>query len=114
MVSRTSKLWMQYCDMVDILRNFITAERLGEWDQHLQSITEMLPYLAAAGHNNYTKSVVLYLKQMKMLPATHPDVYCHFKEGLHPVRRSDREWAGLSTDLVIEQALMRSLKTSGA
>ena len=29
------------------------------------------------------------------------------------VRRSDRLWAGLSTDLVIEQVLMRSLKTSG-
>ncbi|CAH3177828.1 unnamed protein product [Porites lobata] len=27
--------------------------------------------------------------------------------------RSDRLWAGLSTDLVIEQVLMRSLKTSG-
>ena len=28
-------------------------------------------------------------------------------------RRSDRFWGGLSTDLVIEQVLMRSLKTSG-
>ena len=29
------------------------------------------------------------------------------------VRRSDRYWAGLSTDLVIEQVLMRSIKTTG-
>ena len=29
------------------------------------------------------------------------------------VRRSDRYWAGLSLDLIIEQVLMRSLKTSG-
>ena len=48
-----------------------------------------------------------------MIKKTNEDVYRNFKEGLHPVRRSDREWAGLSTDLVIEQALMRSLKTSG-
>ena len=33
--------------------------------------------------------------------------------GLHVVRRSDRFWAGLSPDLVIQQALMHSLKTSG-
>ena len=33
--------------------------------------------------------------------------------GFHVVRRSDRYWAGLSTDLVIEQVLMRSVKTSG-
>ena len=29
------------------------------------------------------------------------------------IRRSNRPWAGLSSDLVIEQVLMRSLKTSG-
>ena len=33
-------------------------------------------------------------------------------EGYH-VRRSDRSWAGLSTDLIIEQVLMRSTKTRG-
>ena len=43
----------------------------------------------------------------------HPDTYQQFQEGLHVVRRSDRQWAGLSTDLVIEQVLMRSIKTSG-
>ena len=35
------------------------------------------------------------------------------REGLHVTRRSDRQWAGLSTDLIIEQVLMRSMKTSG-
>ena len=34
-------------------------------------------------------------------------------EGYHVVRRSDRFWAGLSTDLNIEQVLMRSIKTHG-
>ena len=29
------------------------------------------------------------------------------------MRRSDRYWAGLWTDLIIEQVLMRALKTSG-
>ena len=33
--------------------------------------------------------------------------------GKHVFRRSDRYWAGLSSDLVIEQVLMRSVKTKG-
>ena len=33
--------------------------------------------------------------------------------GLHVVRRTDIFWAGLSTDLVIEQTLMRSKSTDG-
>ena len=73
----------------------------------------MLPCLAASGHNLYTKYVVIYLDKMKMLPETHPQVYQHFLDVKHFVRRSDRPWAGLSTDLVIEKELMRSLKTSG-
>ena len=73
----------------------------------------MLPYIAATGHNNYLKSVHLYLQKMSRLPEEHPDVFEYFKEGLHVTRRSDREWAGLSTDLIIEQVLMRSMKTSG-
>lgn len=73
----------------------------------------MLPYFAAAGHNNYVKSAYLYLQLMCDLHKTHPDVYKSFQDGLHVVRRSDRYWSGLSTDLVIEQVFMRSLKTSG-
>ena len=111
--SRTSQLWMQYSDMVFILRKFIYAERLGSWELHLRALREMLPYLAASGHNNYTKSLVLYLNKMDKLPESHPEVHELFMKGLHSIRRSDREWAGLSTDLVIEQELMRSLKASG-
>ena len=50
---------------------------------------------------------------MVKLQVSHPDVYYHFYNGLHVVRRSDREWAGLSCDYVLETCLMRNLKTSG-
>ena len=50
---------------------------------------------------------------MSNLLTQHPDVQQHFSEGLHVIRRTNRLWAGLSSDLVIEQVLMRSLKTSG-
>ncbi|KAK3747021.1 hypothetical protein QZH41_001488 [Actinostola sp. cb2023] len=99
--------------MVDILHRFIKAERTGNWELHLQTVYEMLPYFAASGHNQYAKSAYIYLQFMRELEEKHPDVYRNFQEGLHVVRRSDRYWAGLSTDLAIEQVLMRSVKTSG-
>jgi len=111
--SRTSALWVQYMDMLDILRKYIRAERTGNWALHLQAIQEMLPYLAASGHNLYAKSARVYLQQMSNLKTQHPNVQQRFDEGFHVVRRSDRLWAGLSSDLIIEQVLMRSLKTSG-
>ena len=47
---RTAKLWLQYMEMIGILRMFIKAERTGDWALHLQTIQAMLPYFAAAGH----------------------------------------------------------------
>ena len=110
---RTARLWLQYLEMVEILLTFIKSERTGNWQLNLQMCHRMLPFLAAAGHNNYTKSLHLYLQNMQKLQQTHPDVYRQFEEGYHVIRRSDRYWAGLSTDLIIEQVLMRSLKTTG-
>ena len=112
-VSRTAALWLQYLDMLDIVRGFLKAERTGNWEMHMQAVSQMLPYFAASGHNHYTKSARLYLQSMKNLNVEHPDVYKAFASGYHVVRRSDRYWAGLSTDLIIEQVLMRSLKTTG-
>ena len=110
---RTARLWLQYIEMVDILKQFLQAERLGNWELHLKSLSEMLPYLAAGGHNLYTKSGRLYLQQMDGLRSENPTVYEKLKAGYHVVRRSNRQWAGLSTDLVIEQVLMRSVKSTG-
>ena len=51
---------------------------------------------------------------MRELPTDHPWLYqCFIKQGFHAVRRSSRYWAGLWTDLIIEQVMMRSIKSHG-
>ena len=62
--SRTSTLWLQYMKMLDILRQFIKAERTGNWQLHLNSTYEMLPYFATSGHTLYAKSAYIYLQSM--------------------------------------------------
>ncbi|KAK3728716.1 hypothetical protein QZH41_001096 [Actinostola sp. cb2023] len=101
----------------DLMENTKTVEEVTErtanWELHLQVVSQMLPYFAASGHNLYTKCAYLYLQSMKSLKDKNPEVYQEFVSGYHVVRRTDRLWAGLSTDLIIEQVLMRSLKTTG-
>ena len=65
--SRTSKLWLQYIEMVDILRLFIKADRTGDWMLHLKSLQKMLQFFAASGHNLYAKSAYIYVQQMLQL-----------------------------------------------
>ena len=91
--SRTSTLWLQYMKMLDILRQFIKAERTGNWQLHLKSTYEMLPYFAASGHNLNAKSAYIYLQSMCKLEQTNPEVYEAFVRGHHVSRRSDRFWA---------------------
>ena len=111
--SRTAELWLQFMNMMDILTMFLKGERMGIWELHIQPMYEMMPYLAAYGHTLYTKCIHVYLQQMHTLHETHHEASRHFDQGLHVVARSDRFWAGLSPDLVIEQVLMKGMKTSG-
>ena len=111
--SRTSKLWLEYQYVIDIIRKFIRADRFGLWDMHLEAFQESLPVFAAAGHFNYIKSSYLYFQTCLDLPTKNTFVYEHFKSGGFIVRRSARSWAGLACDLTIEQVLIRSLKTTG-
>ena len=112
-VGRTATLWLQYLQMVEILFRLIKSERTGNGSLHLQSLRDMLPFFASTGHNSYAKSSHIYLTKMNELPNSHPQLHRRFMDGYHVVRRSDRFWSGLSTDLVIEQTLMKGMKISG-
>ena len=69
--SRTACLWLQYMDMMDILRRFIKAERTGNWDLHLHTVREMFPHFLAAERTLYGKSTYMYLNNMLELEG-HP------------------------------------------
>jgi hypothetical protein len=111
--SRTSKLWVAYMNIVKSARMLLMADRMGSWDRHLHAVAECLPIFAAAGHYNYLKSGYLYLQNMQNLETKDPAVFRKFQDGFHVIRRSDKFWAGLGSDLVIEQTLMKSLKSTG-
>ena len=73
----------------------------------------MLPFFAAPGHNLYLKSGYIYLQQMTELQSTNQEVKHHFTKGNHGVRQTEKKWTELSTDLVIKQVIMRSIKSVG-
>ncbi|KAL5013121.1 hypothetical protein ScPMuIL_007391 [Solemya velum] len=78
----TARLRMQYQRMVAILRAFIRSARIGSWPLYLSlcAICRNIS-VAAAGHNNYTKSRALFIPKMLDL-----DVHEAFMKGLFPVR----------------------------
>ena len=111
--SRTAKLWLSYIDYVNITKEFIVAERSCNWYLHVQAINKMQNLFAATGHRNYAKCSRIYIQEINDWIASNEWLRKHFKEGRHAMRRSNRFWAGIWSDLVIEQTLMRSIKCAG-
>ena len=110
--SPTAKLWLQYIEYIENLKLFIRAERSGNWSLYLVAVTRMLNLFATTGHINYAKSARLYLQLMLELPKDFPWLHEMFvNQGFHAVRKGNRYWAGLWTDLVIEQVMMRYIKS---
>ncbi len=111
--SRNAKHRFQYLDYITVIKDFIMSERTGNWEGHLSAVGKLLNLIAATGHVNYAKSARLYRQVMHRLPGTQPWLFEKFAEGYHVVRRTKRFWGGLRTDLVIEQVMMKSLKSRG-
>ena len=111
--SVTSKLWLNYQQMLGVAQQLIRADCMGSWKMHLHAISECLPIFAAVGHANYLKSAYLYIQKMVMLEKENPVVFQKFMDRLHVTRHTNQHWAGLGSDLVIERTLMRSLKSTG-
>jgi hypothetical protein len=72
--SRTAKLWVFYHQLVRRVQDFIFAERLHDWQGHLNAVAKMLDIFAAAGHGQYAKFGRLYLQEMLNLPQQYPQV----------------------------------------
>ena len=109
--NKTAELWLEYQKALGIVRMLITADRTGDWELHKTAINNAIPIFAAAGHHNYVKSSYLYLQNMLNLQKQNPEAYNVCSSGNFVSRRSNRFYAGLACDLMIEQVLMRSLKT---
>ncbi|CAH0552820.1 unnamed protein product [Brassicogethes aeneus] len=109
----TAKLWMQYWQMISLVKDFIRAERTGNWELHLKCVERMLPYFHASGHFLYAKSA--HLQDIRKLKYTINNDYefTRFTEGFFTIRRTHKFWSGVWTDMTIEQVLMRSMKTQG-
>lgn len=109
----TAQLWLQYIEMISIANDFIRAERLGLWNDHLTSVQRMLPYFHASGHFLYAKSAHLYLQDMIALKDKMDNQdYINFTKTF-AVRRTNKFNCGTWTDMTIEQSLMKSMKTEG-
>ena len=91
--SRTSKLWIEnIIRPTMIMMKFVRAEREGDFPLHLKSVEDAIPYFFSAGHINYARYGVHYLRQMKHLPG---EIRERFDKGEHTIHLKAGTWNGI-------------------
>lgn len=74
----------------------------------------MIPFFHASGHFQYAKCAHIYVQDMVELKAREPLLFKEFEDkGYFTTNRTGSRWAGVWSDMTIEQTSMRSMKTSG-
>jgi hypothetical protein len=111
--SQTFAYWEEYIKMIELLLQYIRAEREGLWELHLSTTAAMLPYFFACGHVIYARWVSVYIADMRLLPAISPEVHHEFEAGGFGVRRTDVPFNQVWSDMALEQSVNRHVKSRG-
>ena len=77
---------------------FLRAQRLGNWNLTLGTILNFLGWFFAFDRVNYQRATAWFLRDMSLLPQTHPDVHAAFEEGLFCVQRSYKKFSMMPLD----------------
>ena len=103
--SRTARVWID-CMVRPVLMmmKFIHAERDSDWPLHLQAGKEMFPIMFAAGHQNYARYGLYYLRTMEAMPEK---VREPFMIGEHTMHHKSGIANGIWSDMAIETTYMR-------
>ena len=99
--------------MVNIVVQFIKAERSADWDLHLTTVAAMLPHFLAMDRQNYPRWLSIYLADMNSLGAANSRVDEEFMSGYHAVGRSSHPFVQVWTDLAHGQSINVDSKGKG-
>ena len=99
--------------MVNIVFQFIKAERTADLDLHLTAVGAMLLHFLATDRQNYARWLPIYLADMNSLAAAHSRVYEEFMSGSHAVSRSSQPFVQVWTDMALGQSINADSKGKG-
>ena len=111
--SKMFAFWEEYGHMVELLLQFVKAERTGNWELQLLSVSAMVPYFFAMDRPNYARWLPVYIMDMRQLANKHPEVHQEFINGNHAVSRSNKPFAKVWTDMALKQSINADSKSRG-
>ena len=76
--SQTATFWNLYVKLVQLVLDYVSAERDSNILLHLETFAEMLPLDFICNHQNYAEWGSVYIAEMHKLQTDHTDVFSNF------------------------------------
>ena len=109
-----ARFWLSYLELCELMLNLIYATRTGSWELYLSCMEEVIPWTFAYDRQNHARYLVPFLKDMRGLSVTMPEVYRAFKDGQFSVQMSkDNPFGRNEAEKTIENTINRDYKTGG-
>ena len=106
--------WMTYFELANFLLDFLRASREGDWNLHILSINELIPWCFAYNRSNYARYLPWYLLQMLNLPNSHPELNNYLLDGGFSTQiGSDNPFGCIPMDQTIEETVNKDTQTAG-
>ena len=107
--SVTFSFWVDLLKAIQILLANIRAEREGNWQLHLCTQVNMLPYFFVADRQNYARWASLYATEMLCL--LQDTVQEAFSKGQFSVKQTPGKFKGTWSDMAVEMTIIKDSKS---
>ena len=67
---------------------YVRAIREGNFQQYVEALTEIVPWVFALDHTHYARWITVHLRDMVSLKYLHPEIYAEFVKGNFVVKKS--------------------------
>ena len=92
---------------------FVRAQRIGDWILTLSTIYYFLGWIFGLDRGLYSRIIPWFLRDMALLPETHPEVHDAFMEGLFGVQRSHSKFSMMALDQSHEHSVKLAKEDGG-
>ena len=99
--------------MVEIVLNLVKVSREGNWQMHLATTHDMIPWCFSYDRINYARYLSSYYADVAHLNEGHPDVKQYLEAGGFSVQQSDKSPFGkVPADQTVEETVNHDTHTA--
>ena len=102
---KTAQFWIGYTEWIHLYHEYRRSIRIGDFDLYVYCLPKFASLFFALNHQKYARWLVRYHDNLLKLSETHPEVYKDFQEGCFAIKRTQKDFSVLPTDLTFEQTI---------